>query len=79
VVLKIITQLVNNPGHVRRVLLAQKYKLPYVTADKTLMVAADIKAVNQNSNLEMSVRTCQKSAFTKAMSFICRYLWQGRR
>jgi hypothetical protein len=71
--------MVNNPGHVRRILLAQELKLPYVTADKTLMVAAEIKAVTQNSYMETSVNVCQRRVFTKAMSFICRYLWQGRR
>lgn len=39
-----MTLLVNNPGHVRRVWLAQEYKMPYVTADKILMVAAEKKS-----------------------------------
>lgn len=64
----------NNPVHVRRVWLAQERKLSYVTADKILMVAAEIKAVSQNSNVETSVNVCQRRVFTKAMSFICRYL-----
>ena len=72
-------QLVNNPGHFRRVLLTQKFKLPYVTADKTLMVAAEIKAVSENSRTGTNINVWQKYVFTKAMSFICRYLWQGRR
>ena len=45
----------NNPGQVRWVWLAQERKLSYVTADKILMVAAEIKAVSQNSNVETSV------------------------
>ena len=64
----------NNPGQVRRVWLAQERKLSYVTADKILMVAAEIKTVSQNSNVETSVNVCQRRVFTKAMSFICRYL-----
>ena len=74
-----MTQLVNNPGHVRRVLLAQKFKLPYVAADKTLMVAAEIKAVRQYSTVERGINVRQRSVFPKAMSFIFRYLCQGRR
>ncbi len=64
----------NNPGQVLRVRLAQERKLSYVTADKILMVAAEIKAVRQDSTVETSVNVCQRRVFTKAMSFICRYL-----
>ena len=64
----------NNPWQVRRVRLAQEFKLSYVTADKILMVAAEIKAVNQDSTVETSVNVCQRRVFAKAMSFICRYL-----
>ncbi len=62
----------NNPVHVRRVWLAQERKLSYVTANKILMVAAEIKAVRQDSTVETSVNVCQRCVFTKAMSFICR-------
>ena len=69
----------NNPGQVRRGRLDQERKQSYVTSDKILMVAAEIKAVSQDSNVETRINVCQRRVFTKAMSFICRYLWQGRR
>lgn len=62
----------NNPVHVRRLGLVQECKLSYVTADKILMVASEIKAVRQDSTVETSVNVCQRRVFTKAMSFICR-------
>ncbi len=64
----------NNPGQARRVWLAQVHKMSYVTADKIVMVAAEIKTVSQNSNVETSFNACRRRVFPKAMSFICRYL-----
>ena len=64
----------NNPGQVQRVWLAHQRKLSYVTADKILMVATDIKAVIPDSIVETSVNVYQRRVFAKAMSFICRYL-----
>jgi hypothetical protein len=65
-----MTQLVNNPGHVRRIGLGQEVKPPYFTADKTLMVAAEIKTVRQYSTVERIINVWQRSVFPKAMSFI---------